>query len=111
MSPQLLRETRPTARKLHECATCGSMIPPGDVYYRQTIVFDDRIYDWLACTPCHDDGVANRASLWGVSCDGVDADMVMEWATEQIVHGSPDDQRAAKNFLERLHSARGEDWA
>ena len=109
MSPQLLRETRPTARKLHECSTCSGLIPPGDAYYRRSLVFDDRVYDWLECTPCDDDDVVNRAYLWGVSVDGVDADHVMEWATEQVIHGSPDDQRAAKNFLERWHVARGEE--
>ena len=109
MSPQLLREAHPTARKLHECSTCGSMIPPGDVYYRRTIAFDERIYDWLECMPCSDDDVINRTYLWGTSDDGIDADMVMEWAAEQVIHGSPDDQRAAKNYLERWHIAREEE--
>ena len=45
MSPQLLRETKPTARKPHLCDLCGAAITPGDTYTRATLVNDGAIYD------------------------------------------------------------------
>lgn len=102
MSPQLLREARPVARKAHRCSMCYGRIQPGETYDRDTLVYDGRVYDWLTCPGCSADSITNRVWEWSYAHDeGVGPEDAHEWATEQVIHGSADDQRASKRFLER----------
>ena len=104
MRVQILRETRPKARKPHRCSLCTGPIHPGDTYNRSTNIYDGRIYDWLTCQPCLEDGIFNIVWDWSYGTfydEGIDADAAHEWAYEAVIHGSPDDQRAAKDYLER----------
>lgn len=100
-SPQLLRESSPTARKTHNCSLCAGLISTGQTYSRDTLVYDGHIYDWLTCSACTEDGILQLAFDWSYTYEGIDVETVREWAEETARHGSPDDQRAAENYLER----------
>ena len=81
---------------------------PGQTYTRDTLVYDGHIYDWLTCTPCSTDDIYRLALDWSNCFDGgIELEIVYEWATEVVVHGAPDVQRAAKNYLERVSSTGG----
>lgn len=100
MSPQLLREATPTARKTHRCSLCIGPIKPGEQYARDTLIYDDRIYDWLTCLGCTADRVISYVADWSWG-ESIDPEIAHEWAAEQVIHGDPDEQRAAKRYLER----------
>lgn len=107
-SPQLLRRSTPTARKTHYCSLCTGPVMSGQTYTRETVVYDGHIYDWLTCTPCLDDEIYQIALGWSSRFgEGIEPEIVYEWAEETVRHGSPDDQRAAKNYLERVSSTGG----
>lgn len=99
--PRLLHESAPTARKTHHCSLCTGAIHPGQTYSRDTLVYDGFVYDWLTCPACSADGILTMAFDWSYRDEGIDAEVTHEWATETVIHGTPDEQRAAKNFLER----------
>lgn len=101
MSPTNLGETTPTARKNHRCSLCTGPIRPSEKYYRATLIYDERIYDWLTCRVCVADRVLTHADRWSCSDDGVDAETAHAWACEQARHGTPTEQDAAKRFLQR----------
>lgn len=98
----LLREKTVTARKAHACATCNQpAAQPGDTYRRTTYVYDGRIYDWVQCDPCRE--MATEVFDWvGYPDEGIGLDHYYEWASEAVIHGTPDQQVMAKNYLERL---------
>ena len=105
----LIREHTPTARKTHACSLCDGLIAAGEQYTRFTIVYDGHVYDFLICTGCKTDKVLARAWSWAYDTDeGVAFETAMEWATEQVVHGSPEEQQAAKNYLARYYARRGD---
>ena len=100
MSPQLLREANPTARKAHRCSLCTGPINVGETYSRRTLVNDGQVYDWLECYACHTDKIVSLVAEWTHSGDGISPDIVYEWATETASHpGSQTD--AAKRYLDR----------
>lgn len=107
-SPRLLHESTPTARKTHFCSLCTGPIHPGQTYFRDTLAYDGTVYDWLTCPACSADGILTMAFDWsgGYQDEGVAAETAHEWATETVIHGTPDEQRAAKNFLERAGGKR-----
>ena len=47
-----IKDSHPIARKEHICELCGCKINKGQKYYRQTNVFDGRIYDWIEHEEC-----------------------------------------------------------
>lgn len=99
--PTLLREKTVTARKQHTCETCNATaVQPGDTYRRSTYAYDGRVYDWVQCDPCRN--MAAEVFSWvGVTDEGVTGDDYTEWACEYVIHGSPEQQVMAKNYLER----------
>lgn len=101
--PELLNEHRPKARKAHQCSVCTGPIHPGETYERATYVYDGRVYDWLTCAACERDHIVNLVWEWtgGYYDEGVGPEDAHEWANDQAMHGSPEDQRAAKNYLQR----------
>ena len=100
MSPQLLREANPTARKAHYCSLCTSQINVGDTYSRRTLVNDGQVYDWLECYACHTDKIVNLVADWAYGEDGISPEAAYEWATETASHpGSQTD--TAKRYLDR----------
>ena len=53
MEVTLLKDTYPIARKEHRCTLCGHIIKPGEKYHRQTLVYDDKPYEWIEDMDCH----------------------------------------------------------
>lgn len=105
----LIREQTPTARKTHACSLCDGLIATGEQYTRTTNVYDGHVYDFLICTGCKTDKVLTRARSWAYDPEeGVTFDTAMEWATEQVVHGDAEEQQAAKNYLNRYYTRRGD---
>ena len=99
----LLSETRPKARKRYWCGWCHSTIEPGQTYHRQAIANDGKAYTWRECHACDADNITARVGEW-TDYEGSGAEDAYEWAAETVIHGTPDDQRAAKNYLERANS-------
>ena len=50
---ELLRSTKPTARKRHQCAACLEHIEPGEQYVRSSYTEDGHAYDWKEHRDCH----------------------------------------------------------
>lgn len=48
----VLKDKYPVARKPHKCTCCGHIIQPGEKYHRQTLVYDDKPYDWVMDMDC-----------------------------------------------------------
>ena len=47
-----LKESHPIARKGYICELCGCKINKGHKYYRQTNIYDGRVYDWIEHEEC-----------------------------------------------------------
>lgn len=100
----LLSETRPKARKRYWCGWCHSAIEPGQIYYCQAIASGGTAYTWRECHACDADKINARVGEWTDWRDeGSGAEDAYEWATEAVIHGTSDDQRAAKSYLERTN--------
>ncbi len=79
--PQLLRDSRPVARKAHRCSSCNVRIEPGTRYHRATNLYDGRAYDWIECDAC--EGLTSIVWDWaGQPDEGVVYDDFSEWAHE-----------------------------
>lgn len=61
-----IKDSHPIARKEHICELCGCKINKGQKYYRQTNVFDGRIYDWIEHEECRE--IASKLDMFG-ECD------------------------------------------
>lgn len=97
--PTLLHQARPTARKVHRCSCCGGIIRAGQMYCRDTFVYDGRVYDWLTCPGC--EPLRTIVDAWSsAACgEGISADDYREWANDNQddpVHGE-----VARAFLAR----------
>lgn len=49
---QILKETKPKAKKQHICMFCNGIIEVGEKYNRQTIVADGDLYDFIYHSHC-----------------------------------------------------------
>ena len=95
-----LRHSTPVARKAHRCDWCYTTIQPGEKYHRSTNIYDDRIYDWIACAAC--DALCLDVWDWSYRPDeGVGEDSFMEWAREH----ADVDPRARDYLARRNHEA------
>ena len=93
--PTLIRESKPTARKVHRCEMCRGEIQPGETYSRQTLKYDD-LYDFNTCGPCVTDKVTSVVWEWcGGPDEGVNFMDAHEWAHD-------DDSPAACAYLRRF---------
>lgn len=63
-----IKDSHPIARKEHICELCGCKINKGQKYYRQTNVYDGRIYDWIEHEECRE--IASELDMY----DGCDYD-------------------------------------
>ena len=63
-----IKESHPIARKEHICELCSCKINKGQKYYRQTNIFDGRIYDWIEHEECRE--IASELDMY----DGCDYD-------------------------------------
>lgn len=96
--PELLRESRPKARKDHHCSCCTGLIPAGTTYGRETLIYDGRIYDWLTCDGC--EGLTYIVYEWAYCPDeGVGPEEYTEWAEEN--RDDPEYGKAARAYLAR----------
>ena len=50
--PNLIRESKPIARKEHRCSWCGGVIPVGEKYERQVLEYDGYLYEWKNHLKC-----------------------------------------------------------
>ena len=102
MSPQLLREARPTARKAHCCSLCTGPISPGETYSRRTLVYDGQVYDWRECSDCEADEIVSLVAEWTYDEDGIGPEDAYEWASETALYPRAD-SLAAKRYLDRAN--------
>lgn len=103
VSPTLLREAKPIARKEHTCEDCFTCIPKGTTYHRATLIYDGHVYDWVECLPCT--ALSWTVWQWGAEWrdEGVGPEDFEEWAEahrDDAEHG--EDARA---FLVRRAAA------
>lgn len=100
--PTLLHGARPKARKAHRCSCCAGRIELGEVYSRDTYVYDGRVYDWRTCDPCK--VITGTVSAWWNGADeGITGETFAEWAHEHrddAEHGE-----AARAYLARRGGA------
>ena len=84
MTPQLLREQTPKARKPHRCKCCYATVQTEEIYQRQTYVHDGRLFDWVTCNGCA--AITNWVWAWAPEMDreefGIGADDYTLWAEE-----------------------------
>lgn len=93
-----LRDATPTARKAHTCEWCYGTIQPGEKYHRSTNIYDERLYDWVACTEC--DALCPEVWDWaGRPDEGIGEDSFMEWARDH--RDDPEHGEAARAYLTR----------
>ena len=92
-----LSEGNTKDRKRHWCSWCATAIEPGETYFRQANVYDGITYTWIECAACNTEQISQRVGYW------TGPEEAYEWATEAVIYGTPEDQRAAKNYLERTN--------
>jgi len=99
--PDLLKTKDVIARKAHGCQTCNATaIQPGEMYTRDTYVYDGRIYDWVQCVECSTLGGA--VFRWaGYPDEGVSRDEYYEWARELVDTDTLEGERA-RWYLSRI---------
>ena len=61
-----IKDSHPIARKEHICELCSCKINKGQKYYRQTNIFDGRIYDWIEHEECRE--IASKLDMYD-ECD------------------------------------------
>ena len=90
-----LSEGNTKARKRHWCGWCTAAIEPGETYFRLACAYDGEAYTWRECAACNTEQISQRVGNW------TGPEETYRWATEAVIYGTPEDQRAAKNYLER----------
>ena len=98
MEIQKLKRRTPLARKPHRCNFCTALaIQPGQAYIRDTLIYDGRVYDWVACCAC-DELVVEVWDWDGASDTGIGSDEFVEWA---FAHRK--NMPGAEEFLKRYY--------
>lgn len=80
----------PTARKEHICQHCGCKIQPGQRYYRQTNIYEGRIYDFITHEECSE--VASELDMYYYCDDGLDGDTFREEISQYVYDNHYDDE-------------------
>lgn len=79
--PELIAKKTVTARKQHRCRSCGMTVQPGDVYLREVLKYDGRLYTWISCLSC--EAITDEVYLWcGDPEEGINHGDYAEWAEE-----------------------------
>lgn len=52
--PELIRKSKPIARKEHRCMWCGGVIPVGEMYERTVLKYDGYVYEWINHLQCRE---------------------------------------------------------
>lgn len=58
MSTTTIDDSKPKARRAHQCDDCRRIIEPGETYRRWRGTNDDGIYTWKSCAHC------DRLTTW-----------------------------------------------
>ena len=77
-----LNRSYPTARREHKCMYCGETIKVGEKYERQTLIYDNLIYDWVCHLECQEvTGLLNMFdNHYGEGINGEDfIEYLQEW--------------------------------
>lgn len=85
---ELIKETRPVARKEHYCMLCQCKIEKGQQYVRQTCS-DGYMYDFINHTECSE--IASRLGMYDNADDGLQDDEFQVAVDEYIYHNHYDD--------------------
>ena len=97
-----LRTSTPTARKPQRCDWCYGPIQPGERYHRSTNIYDDRLYDWIACRAC--EALCVTVWEWAYRPDeGIGEDTYAEWAQDHC--DDPEFGEQARAYLARRKAA------
>jgi hypothetical protein len=102
--PEFVSRKAVTARRVHRCDYCGAVaVKRGEIYSREVLKYDGRIYSWVTCGRCAE--LAHEVWLYcGESDDGTNGDDFAEWAEES--KDDPEWGERARAFLKRAASAR-----
>lgn len=95
----VLSSKRVTARKPHRCSCCSvECIQPGQVYQRDSVLNDGRVYDWVTCSPCA--AIFDTVWDWAGSPydEGIGPDHYAEWADDLKGHDPRADAYLARAF-------------
>ena len=95
-----IKDSHPIARKEHICELCGCKINKGQKYYRQTNVFDGRIYDWIEHEECGQ--IVSELDMFG-ECDS-DEDLSTDLYKEII------DDYIYREHYDDITGDIAEDW-
>ena len=87
----ILRDTHPIARKEHKCQFCGGIISIGEKYYRQTNVYDGRVYDWISHTECTQ--LSHALDMYNYCDEGLDTESFRNNIDEYVYENHYDKER------------------
>ena len=79
-----IKDSHPIARKEHICELCGCKINKGQKYYRQTNVYDGRIYDWIEHEECLE--IASKLDMYDECDDEGLSSEVFEEILDNYIH-------------------------
>ena len=79
-----IKDSHPIARKEHICELCGCKINKGQKYYRQTNVYDGRIYDWIEHEECLE--IASELDMYDECDDEGLSSEVFEEILDNYIH-------------------------
>lgn len=101
---EILSECWPVARKEHTCDYCRCKIEKGTKYYKQTLKYEDTIYDWKCHGECKD--LTSDLDMWDNADDGVGpyefGDCVNEFLLDRYYDEALDDIREDVDRLSRF---------
>lgn len=73
----------PTARKEHRCMWCCGTIKVGEKYERQTLKYDNQIYDWVSHLECKELTSVLNMYDWD-NGNGITEDIFQEYIQEYL---------------------------
>ena len=79
---QELKIVHPKAKKEHICMYCGCTIEKGEVYERQTNVYDGQVYDWVCHTDCQK--LAQELRMFDDCDEGLTEEDFLEFVNDYI---------------------------
>lgn len=81
--PTILKESKPTARKEHRCDYCNGIIKIGTRYHRDTLIYDDKPYDWCCHSECSE--ITHDLKMWDwVRYEGLSQQEFIDCVNEYI---------------------------
>lgn len=110
----VLKNLHPVARKEHRCNFCHCIIPAGERYSRQSLVYDGHTYDWIGHEDCVT--VSHILDMYDKVDEGLDDSAFQEFLYEYIQDNYQDkdlddipDNIAKMSLIERVRMVLA-DW-